>query len=474
MALYSMKSNIKSDKNGVVEIYGMPFRFNALTDPGNKIYDKTFLADGPIISIIPGVPKFRRDDKEVMGILKKNEQTGQGSRPEVTNDGSGETAFTNGTNLSLSNESQISEWLLTSQKNNDIKKNRDLRYYRFETNFADFNKYFNILYLALEAKMSGRNVLSDLTKLKGKITGNSGIETDFFNIQRGIRFYANKNISVSEGISNSFGQSMLAGLTKQVSDLAKEAQFVLGSTAQINEKGRAEYNNNNIFTSAVESVTKFFSGKNDGSVTGELSMSLDQALHGANLIYPEIWKDSQYSKSISCSFNFISPYGTPEAILDYVYKPFLILLTLACPRQVGTAGYSYPFICKVDCPGFFTSDLAAITNMDWTKGGNEQLYSKDGLPLAITVNIQIKDLYPILMIPQNFAFLRHNTGMHGFIDNMAGISIEKFSPLKDIESSIAAKTSYILGAGKRAANRANDWAYRITYEEIAKKAYDFF
>jgi len=459
--------------SGVVEIYGMPFRFNPLTDPGNKIYDKTFLADGPIISIIPGVPKFRRDDHEISEILKGKEGVGT-VRPEAATDGSGESAFTNGNNLHLGNEDQISEWLLTSQKNNDINKNRDLRYYRFDENFADFLKYFNMLYVSLAAKMTGLG-LNGISNVTAIMKGNAyTIETELFNLRRGIRFYANKNISVSESISNSFGQSMLAGLTKQVSDLAKEAQFVLGSTAKITEEGRQQYTGDGIFKSAIESVTKIFSGNNSNSVIGELSMSLDQALHGANLIYPEVWKDSQYSKSISCSFNFISPYGTPEAILEYVYKPFLILLTLACPRQVGTAGYTLPFICKVDCPGYFTSDLAAITSIDWTKGGNEQLYSKDGLPLAITVNIQIKDLFPILMIPHNFSFLRHNTGMHGFIDNMAGIPIERFAPIKDIEASIAAKTAYILGSGYRAAQQANDWAYRITLDGIMKKVDSFF
>ena len=298
---------------------------------------------------------------------------------------------------------------------------------------------------------------------------NSANDDDLTTIKRGLRFYVNKNLSVSDSISNSFGASMISGIAKSLSDMAKEAMFVLGESVSLtNEEKTAKE------TGMTQKIGEMFSelgAKVDGklNLSGDLQMSIDSVLQGTNLVFPEIWKDSQYSKSIGCSFNFVSPYGSPEAIFQYVYLPFSILLALALPRQVGTSSYAAPYILKVDCPGYMTSDLAAITSMDWTKGGNEQLFTKDGLPLAITVNIQIKDLYPVLMLPRDFAHLRHNTGMHGFLDNMAGLSIERFTPVKDILDSIQARTTYVVGGGRRQFEGVKDWAYRISYSNIAEK-----
>lgn len=470
------KYNLLSSR-GADTIYGMPFRFNSLSDPGRKMYNRIFMADGPIISLIPGRPKFRKTNPELQAWLAERARMGT-SNKEAKDNLFDETFLRNPKILNLDDDRQISEWLLSSEKSDTLKwpGNYDLRYYKFDPKYKEFLSDLDIILSTLAIKMG--IVRSDTSEknnpfknffIKGVFNSfNSADDDDLTTIKRGLRFYVNKNISVSDNISNSFGASMISGVAKSLSDMAKEAMFVLGDTISLSQEEKTAQEKT--MTNKIAEMFSDLGGKIDGKLNlkGDLQMSIDSVLQGSNLIFPEIWKDSQYSKSIGCSFNFVSPYGSPEAIFQYVYLPFSILLALAAPRQVGTSSYTAPYILRVDCPGYMTSDLAAITSMDWTKGGNEQLFTKDGLPLAMTVNIQIKDLYPVLMLPRDFAHLRHNTGMHAFLDNMAGLSIERFTPVKDILDSIQARTTYVVGGGRRQFEGVKDWAYRISYSKIVE------
>ena len=50
--------------------------------------------------------------------------------------------------------------------------------------------------------------------------------------------------------------------------------------------------------------------------------TIKTAINGSNVFFPEIWKDSSFSRSHNVSFSFKSPYGSPKAIFEYVYVPF--------------------------------------------------------------------------------------------------------------------------------------------------------
>ena len=80
--------------------------------------------------------------------------------------------------------------------------------------------------------------------------------------------------------------------------------------------------------------------------------------NGMKVMYPELWNNSDYSKSMTFDFNFVSPYGDPESIFRYVYVPFLALMCLAMPRQADDNGYVSPFFVRADLPGVISSDLA--------------------------------------------------------------------------------------------------------------------
>jgi hypothetical protein len=93
------------------------------------------------------------------------------------------------------------------------------------------------------------------------------------------------------------------------------------------------------------------------------------------------------------------------------------------PVMANPGTYSEPFVFQLDCPGYFACDLGICTDFSFTKGGSENLWSVDGLPRQIDVNMTVKDLYPVLTASKNNESLYLNCGMGTFLDNLAGISL---------------------------------------------------
>ena len=140
------------------------------------------------------------------------------------------------------------------------------------------------------------------------------------------------------------------------------------------------------------------------------------------VMYPELWQDSSFNKSISFDFNFASPYGDPASIFKYVYVPFFSLLTFAMPRMASDNGYVSPFFIRASVPGLFNSDLAMISDMTWNRGGGENHFTKDGLPLKISGTVTITDLYPYLSSINHVSCLSFNPSYSIWMDSFAGQS----------------------------------------------------
>jgi hypothetical protein len=434
---YLNSDDLEMDKDSVL---GLPFRYSYIADPNRRIYNRTFMMDGGVISFIPGKPAYRQNDSKLKKLFN------------------GSVTSTSDLNLGMSDSDDgILSWLKINQKNQELSGNKDLRYYRHEACLDEFIKVLNINCLTVASKMG---INTNNARFENMI------QTQFNSAS--IKFYTGKTASVSEGVSNEFGASSMSGKFKDISDNAKEALFLtggelgsdtLGSSGGIMGKIQSALNS---FTQSIENTKAKIDGQDLTKYAGDLWNGKTLANKGVNMFYPDIWKDSSTTRDYSLEFNFISPYGTPDAIYEYVYFPFLVLFSLASARQVGVNGYISPFILKVDMPGTFTSDCAVITSLSWKKGGNENLYSKDGLPLAITVNISIKDLYQMFMQANSWSDLRCNTGMHAFLDNMAGLAIDRLTPFSDIEASIKARLGYVEGTFDRVINKSNSWLYRIS------------
>jgi hypothetical protein len=171
-------------------------------------------------------------------------------------------------------------------------------------------------------------------------------------------------------------------------------------------------------TGLVSDTQKFLTEKDNGAVMQSFATT-----NGMKVVYPELWSDSTYMKSVNINFEFISPYGDPLSVFQYVMVPFCALLCFAMPRQAADNGYVSPFFVRADIPGYFTSDLAMITDFTWTKGGESNLWTKDGLPRAISGSLTIQDLYPYLSMTKRFSFLSANPNYTVFLNNLAGLDV---------------------------------------------------
>lgn len=397
-----------SNLNYGTALWGSPFRYNNIADPGRKVYSKTFMADAPVITLQPGVPKLREYPVEW---TYNEDDDGEGKYKDK------------GSKLTFN---QII-------KSSSHKENMDKRLYIFQNSTDQFLNAFGTLIQVLGTKMG---VSTSYKKIIEPFQGSDS--------SRYISFYCDKNFSLSESVSNDFGESSLSSKYKETSDTVKEFQYLRGIKSG-NESDMA--NLTNFATKFVKVLSGDFSSMLDTALSGiaagdgfDTGTLTGIAKAGGNLSLPNTWKDSSSSRSFSCTINLISPYGDARSVWEYVYLPFLCLFCLATPRQVGDLGFKSPFIVRADVPGYFSTDLGVISSMSWSKAP-DGLFSADGLPLAMTIQLEIRDLYPVLFLSTSTKQFRYNSGLHTMLDNMAGISMEKQTLEEYWDTEIAAKLS---------------------------------
>jgi hypothetical protein len=429
---------------GTNSVIGRPHRFNANADPAMRTFVRHMLPAAPLVLIRPGRIKFSEDTEN--WLVKKLQELGHKDDAEAKallarKDASGQSVPTSlfSKNYGVTDEdlSAVNQAIKDKQKGTvlDILSNEDnlksARYFEFNSSNEVLKEYQSVMY-TLSSRLAARmqSMASNLTlwnSVKGAATGEwqpeSLINAGFYT------FWADNASSVSESASNEVGPTKLGGLVKTVAEISREAQFFLKSDLGAQSTKMRE----GMVENAIKGVSDFIGGDmKDGGVRA----SLGDAILGMNPMFPEVWKDSSFSRSYTLNFKFHSPYGHPMAVYQNVLGPFIMLLSLVMPVSSGMGTYSEPFVFQVDCPGYFACDLGICTDFSFTKGGSENLWTIDGLPRQIDVNMQIRDLYPVLAASRNNDSLFFNVGMGTFLDNLAGIALYK---TKDGKGDLAAR-----------------------------------
>lgn len=204
-------------------------------------------------------------------------------------------------------------------------------------------------------------------------------------------FYINPNISYSETFQNSTKPSMLAGIVQGASEFSKEIAFLFsaGAAQNLGDSQKA-------LGKGLESLGAGLTG-GTGIIQRMLS-GVSTIISGANLIFPEIWMDSSFSRSYNIEITLKTPYGNPESIFTDILVPMAHWICLAAPRQASINTYGAPFLIKFHIPGFCSVDMGIVESLTITKGGDGSAWSVDGLPLEVQLSINIKDLYSALSI----------------------------------------------------------------------------
>lgn len=415
-------------------ILGAPFSFTDRADPRNRVLLDSYVKDLNILSLTPGLPKYN---------------------------GSRYTASARNDILQQTSDydSMMNYLIKNGVDASNMKK--DKRYYTFSPSYGKFYSYLetmlNTIWIKLGLATGEDNKTFNLmTFFKDLQTSTNDGADPLEKYMSAIGFVVNPTGTVSENISNgktSYGQNY-ASQVNSVADTYEQLNYLtgMGTAGAAKELARKSAIGVNFAAQVKDFVTgtltntiglakkwgsKFTPGYALGAIAGgvmdytnaltttDVGIELQQfaTSNGMHVMYPELWSDGGgYSKSMAFDFNFTSPYGDPLSIFKYVYVPFCTLLCFTLPRAADDNGYVSPFFVRADLPGLFTCDLGIISNMSYTRGGPNGLFTKDGLPRSISGTITLDDLYPYLAMSRRISFLSANPSYTSFLDSFTGFN----------------------------------------------------
>ena len=397
--------------DGSVRLFGLPHQFTPYTDYRisdktglGRVFAETFVLDAPRVFIKPGTSNFLpgMSESERTGFLQAIKDLADSDSSATSLKQKLEQSYKDETYVKYFEfEQQFSKYM--SRVNllcrvgavfldvNKVKVpwdrgstvtfgNYDWRHYKFKSTFSGVSNVGNNPDSALNA--------FDPTAFLSSIA----LDDSY------IEFYVDASASFSESASNSTTQSMLNSYTDALSSVGKELAFISGAT------GVAIDNLATSSSSAVENAISSVA-KGDGAIATffrRLTGTSNQLIAGGNFIAPDIWSESEYSKSYSFNINLSTPYGNKLSWFLNIWVPLAHILAMALPIQAGANAYTAPCLVKAFTPGWFSCDLGIIDSIGIEKAGSGDAWSSMGLPNEIRVSLSIRDLYSSLALPEDY------------------------------------------------------------------------
>lgn len=431
---------LRDASNLSMRLFGVPYQFTPLVDPRvtgissevGKNFTENILLEAPICTVIPGNPAFL---------------PGQGKARQIS------------TAQAILGASDADGTLKSFARGIDEK---DMKLYDFNPAFNDYIKYVNMMcrvgatFLQLgddsEGLPGGRMEFSNYDwnryKWNNRATGNFlsrvGRVSGLLKSKRGedgnhdaggsgesiasimknynyVQFYIDSDVSPDESLSNSTGASSFKGLLDQGSSTLKEVAFMANS-------GGIDSTTLNGFTEGITSamqggVSAILGTNGIGTAVGRIINLGSEALKGNNLIIPDIYQNSEYSKSYSFTVHLKTPYGTRFGYFYDIFVPMMHLLALVMPRQQSANSFNSPFLLKAYVNNTFTCNLGIASSISIQKVSDS--FSTSGLPSEVDVTIQINDLYSDLMMtpsssPKMFV---ENTSLVEYLATACGLDL---------------------------------------------------
>lgn len=415
--LLMQQSNVNDETNSRISdemvansmngIWGLPYQFMSSVDPriGNgtdsnigigRTYADRIMTRMPLMLLAPGKVKFMRSDAEK---FVKDVTEGLNKLIEIVG---GDKDASIGT-----------------------------KYYSFEDDWATYFKAVNVM-CTTGAEFLG---LSDVPVKIGNASGNlasiqwdKAQESEYKNYMQGgnaneyVAFFVESSGNVSEEFSNDTSESTLSSTVNGFSSTSRELQFLVGTIT-----GR-EFVDEEAEASVMEKINeiqdKYFNG---GQLFSDIASGFATIAMGGKLIFPQIWSDSEYSKSFDFTVKLRCPDGDDLSWYLNIYVPLAHLICLTAPHQSDNVnGIKSPFLVRGYFKGLFNCDMGIITGLSISKGSDAG-WTKSGLPLEVDVNVQLKDLYQsmsIITTESPYGFVS-NTALSTYIANTCGIAINK-------------------------------------------------
>lgn len=382
-------------------IHGVPYQFLQTADRRTdgfkigRVYKQQIMDNVPLLLLTPGVPKFMDDFDD-------------DTRDDIL------------TAMGKKGSDVILDQLVGDEHG---------LYYTFKYKFAEYFDYVNTMLNAM-ANLLGIGDMEfrgkKLDTFKWQHFANKDTK-GVFTSHQSIPFYIEAQSQVSEAFSNATGESQLADNVNTVSTYAKEIQFLIGGV------GGAQFNK-----LITETLDKSLTGLSNTissfekimptRIMNKLMGGFGTLAVGGKIIFPEIWQDSNYSKSQDVTMKFTSPSGDPFSIYINVLVPLIHILAMVAPRSMGANGYQSPYIVRAWYKGSFSTDLGMIDNLSISRGDKGK-WNKDGLPLQIEVSLSIKDLYGMISVSKRDGALKfdlvQNPLLLSYLSTLCGINSYK-------------------------------------------------
>jgi hypothetical protein len=430
--LDSKWSVVKRMNNAYSNIINLPYSFNNNADPSDRVFINTILKDLFIVNIAPGRPSFN-----ILATDSKYEQNKKSFEDYKTQFKQEPT-----------NASGIADFI-----GKNVGSLPDFRYYTFQYDWGTYYQYLQTMCsytwtrMRLERGPFAFHVADALNAYGNAENGMLNLHSVFG--WAGISFAADyKGSSVTESASNNFQDSAVASAVKSFSQISKEIQFLLGvdkndtaNKLRNASEGKAASKEDTGLIGATTSTLEGLGGMLDGIFGYMGEGPIETIVNGTQFMFPEVWSDSTFTKDYTLSFRFHAPYGDPYVVFHTVLFPYFALLTLTLPQQRGPSNYLAPFLIRLEAPGWFRINCGVITSLTITKGGQDNLWTSNGLPMQIDVNVTVKDLYPAMMISQSYGELAVNTGLMDTLDTIAGLRVSSFNLKENIKTAVASMTS---------------------------------
>ena len=364
-----------------------------------RVYNKTIRANNPIVFIQPGKPKFQGSGGYLSGLLGKNGNYTDKLKKALVNESLWGDIEKAAGEMTFGIQDIMAQLQLFSSKGQN-----EMKFYDFEPDWGSYRSYVGELLMELQTRMGITKIYDErrkkypamqfygckdlLTKFrqfynfwdeaeaKSKI-GDIEVESSF------LPFRIEKSSDAGDSFSNTIGESTFAGLTKKVPDSVKEAMYL---TSDGSGKG------------LFDDLTKILFDGATGAVSNISDSAAAIIKNGGNLMFPEIWKDSGYSKSLTIVIKLHSPYADPVCYFENVLFPLACILGLALPRQIESAVYASPPILRLRSRGWFSVDMGIVENVAIKRGSDKNDWTLGRLPRSVEVTLQIKDLYGTMMM----------------------------------------------------------------------------
>lgn len=242
-----------------------------------------------------------------------------------------------------------------------------------------------------------------------------------------VAFYADAGTTVDDSFGNSTTESQLASGLNTLSDTGREINFLVGNVGGMAGLSLTELTGQNELDQNIQTIQDKVSGFiGVGNVLSNILGKASTILAGGRLVFPEIWSDSSFSRSYSCSMKLVSPSGDKLSVFLNILVPIYHLLAFTLPREATNQAYFSPFLVRAYYKGLFNVDMGIIPGLTITKG-DEGEWTVDGIPTVANVSFEIKDLYDGMYMSKqqlsNQYGIMSNTQELDYIANSCGINV---------------------------------------------------